>query len=396
VVATVRVSIKDVAARAGVSFQTTSKVLNGGGSVSSETRQRILDVATELGYVPNAVARSLVSRSTCTIGVVAGDLSDYVLAQFVVGAEREARRQGHCVVIGSIDPYGEDGERYVRMLLERRVDGILLAAPQMEENPRVGEIVRGRIPAVSIHHVPGGGVSTVGSDHAQTGYLATSHLLGLGRRRVATITVRRTRRVSHSRLAGYRRALDEAGVPDDPALVEDGTLRGRDPGDVREPACSASNEMMAEVEGGYDATHRLLRRASEIDAIFAQTDMMAVGVLSALHDLGRRVPDDCAVVGCDDIPIAARTVPPLTTIHLPVYETGNEAMRLLLRRIAEPSEEPERVTLPVHLIQRVSCGAARAMAAAGGLAESSGDAGTPLYRASGDQGAPLYSASKGA
>ncbi|MGH3144290.1 MAG: LacI family DNA-binding transcriptional regulator, partial [Rubrobacter sp.] len=163
-----------------MSFQTAGKVLNGKGSVSPQTRERILEAARGLGYVPNALARSLVTRSTCTLGIVASDLSDTELARFVVGAEREARRSGHGVLIGSIDRDGTDAERYLRMLLERRVDGILTAAPQLERDAGVGRLLRGSVPAVSLHRVPGGGVSLVGSDHVRTAKLATRHLLGLG------------------------------------------------------------------------------------------------------------------------------------------------------------------------------------------------------------------------
>ena len=202
-----------MASKAGVSFQTAGKVLNGKGSVSAQTRERILDAAKTLGYVPNALARSLVTRSTCTIGIVASDLSDAELARFVVGAEREARRQGHGVLIGSIDTDGADAERYLRMLLERRVDGILTAAPQMERDARIGELLRGPVPAVSIHRIPGGGVPLVGSDHVETALLATRHLLGLGHRRIATVVGARERQVTSMRLKGYERALEEAEVP---------------------------------------------------------------------------------------------------------------------------------------------------------------------------------------
>ena len=330
-----RISIKTVAAAAGVSFQTTSKVLNGKGNVSAETRARIVRAAAELGYVPNAAARSLVTRSTRTIGVVASDLSDFVLAQFVVGAEREARRQGQCVVIGSVDPDGSDGERYLRMLIERRVDGLLLAAPELEEAPYVAPIVRDRLPVVSIHAVPGGDVSLVGSDHVRAGLLATGHLLELGRRRIATITGTTTRRVVRSRVRGYARALEGAGIALDPALVEAGDW---------------------EVESGHRATIRLLERAPDLDAIFVHNDTMAIGVLSALHARGRRVPSDCAVIACDDIPTAAYTIPPLSTLHVPFHETGATAMRLLLEIIADPPAAARRVMLPIDLVCRASCG----------------------------------------
>ncbi|HET7270893.1 MAG TPA: LacI family DNA-binding transcriptional regulator [Rubrobacter sp.] len=328
--------MRDVASKAGVSFQTAGKVLNGKGSVSSETRERILDAAKSLGYVPNALARSLVTRSTCTIGIVASDLSDAELARFVVGAEREARRQGHGVLIGSIDRDGSDAERYLRMLLERRVDGILTAAPQMERDARIGELLRGLVPAVSIHRIPGGGVPLVGSDHVETALLATRHLLGLGHRRIATVTGSAGRQVTAMRLKGYERALEEAEVSYDPALVESGDW---------------------EADGAYEATLRLLDQAPDITAFYAQNDTMAFGVMSALHERGLGVPEDCAVVGCDDIPMAAHAIPPLTTVHVPFYETGETAVRLLLDVIAGRGDRPKRILLPVRLVRRGSCGA---------------------------------------
>lgn len=139
------VSLKDVAALAGVSFQTTGKVLNGKGTVSAETRERILAAADELGYVPNALARGLLARSTCAIGVIASDFSDTVLSQIVVGVEREARRRGHAVIIGSVDRAGSESARTVRTLIERRVDGIVMVAPRLEEDARVGELLRGPV-----------------------------------------------------------------------------------------------------------------------------------------------------------------------------------------------------------------------------------------------------------
>ena len=328
--------MRDVALKAGVSFQTVGKVLNGKGTASPETRDRILEAAKGLGYVPNALARSLVTRSTCTIGIVASDLSDAELARFVVGAEREARRRGHGVLIGSIDRDGTDAERYLRMLLERRVDGILTAAPQMEHDGRIGELLRGKIPAVSIHRVPGGGVSLVGSDHAKTALLATRHLLGLGHRRVASVTGSHGRQVTAHRLKGYKAALKDAGVGFDPALVKSGHW---------------------EADGAYEATLRLLDRAPGITAVYAQNDTMALGVLSALHKRGLGVPEDCAVVGCDDIPMAAHTIPPLTTVHVPFFETGETAVRLLLQRISGREAGSRRVLLPVRLVVRASCGA---------------------------------------
>ena len=331
-----RVSVKDVAARSGVSFQTTSKVLNGKGSVSEQTRERILSAAKDLGYVPNILARSLVTRVTQAVGLVASDFGDPNLSRFIVGAEQEARRQGYAVVISSIDPDGTGGDRATRALIERRVDGVLLAAPQMEEDVKTAPLIHRQVPTVSLHHVPGGGVATVGSDHSLTGLLATRHLIEMGHRKIATITGPLSRRVTRSRLHGYRQALEEAGIRYEVSLIEESDWQ---------------------ISGGFEATRRLLSRRAGLTAIFAQNDTMAIGVLSFLRGLGRRVPEDCAVVGCDDLEVAAHTVPPLTSVRVPFHETGEAAMRLLLAMIASGSVEPTRVHLPVELVPRASSGA---------------------------------------
>jgi LacI family transcriptional regulator len=157
----------------------------------------------------------------------------------------------------------------------------------------------------------------------------------LGHRRVATITGPPDRRVVSSRVHGYREALEAAGVEPDPGLVE--------PADWTP-------------EGGYQAMRRVLERAPDVTAVFAQNDLMAMGALSALHRLGRAVPDDVAVVGCDDLPMVVHTVPPLTTVHVPFTETGAEAVSLLLKQIEARRSRPERVLLPVRLVVRASCG----------------------------------------
>jgi LacI family transcriptional regulator len=327
------VSVKDVAARSGVSFQTTSKVLNGGGSVADTTRARILQAASDLGYVPNLQARSLVMQKTLTVGVITSDFRDHDLSRFIGGAEQEARRQGYGVMIASIEPEGSLTEYALPAMMERRVDGILLAAPQVEEELALAHVVDRTMPMVSLHPVPGGGVATVGSDHEETGLLATRHLVDRGHRVIATVTGTGGRRVTQSRLRGYRKALEEADLPVDAALVEEASWQ---------------------IDAAVSATNRLFERRAEITAIFAQNDVMAIGVLSALRGLGKRVPEDCAVAGCDDIDMAAYTIPPLTTVHIPFYETGAEAMRVLLAMAGGAAAAPSNLVLPVHLIVRDS------------------------------------------
>lgn len=326
------VSLKDVAARAGVSFQTASKVLNGRtGVVSEESRLRIEAAAQDLGYVPNALARGLVRQSTYTVGVLAEDFSDVSLSRFVVAAQLEAERQGHAAIIASIRP-GVDPRESLRILLEHRVNGLLVIAPSLEEDPRLGEALSKAPPAVSLNHVPGGGVPLVGSDHRATGVLAAAHLLALGHRLLATITGPRSRRVTRSRLQGFRATVREAGqrLPLRRVVEADWT-----------PA------------GGHDATHRLLDADPAVTAIFVQTDLMALGAVRALSERGVRVPDDCSVVGCDDHPTAAFLTPPLTTVRLPFEETGARAAALLLHLIREQAVPPLEL-LPVELVVRAS------------------------------------------
>ena len=217
------VSIKEVAARAGVSFQTASKVLNGGDvRVSAETEERILAAAAELGYRPNTIARSLVQRATATIGLVASDATDVAIAQASVAAEQAARKHGHSVLVGHLAVGGADGADIVRTLIERRVDGIIAAAPEVEEDTEVADLLRRYVPSVSLQAVPGGGVPLVGSNHRDTGRLAADHLLGLGHTSIGTVTGLFRRRVTRSRLHGYEDALRDAGLEPSEDLVAEG------------------------------------------------------------------------------------------------------------------------------------------------------------------------------
>jgi len=328
----VYVSLRDVAARSGVSFQTASKVLNGrSGVVSPSTRERILRAAAELGYVPNAMARGLVRQASVTVGVVADDFSDLAVSQFVLAAQRAAASRGHAALISSVHAT-IDAELAVRKLLEYRVDGILVAAPTLEDDPGLGAALSGPLPVVSINRIHGVAVPTVGSDHAVTGTLAADHLLGLGHRNIGTVTGPRARQVVGRRMRGFRAALKAGGEPlSERRVVEaDWTY-----------------------DGGWAATHRLLDADPTVTAVFVHNDVMAMGALKALHERGLRLPADCSVVGCDDLSFAGYLVPPLTTVRIPFQETGERAAALLVDRIGGKTI-PTRNLLPVELIVRES------------------------------------------
>lgn len=324
------VSLKDVAERAGVSFQTASKVLNGNSSVvSATTRERIEQAARDLGYVPNALARGLVRRDSLTVGILADDFSDVALSRFVVAAQATIESQGHAALVATTTR-GSDGP--LRRLQEYRVNGVLVVAPSVEEDHGVGEYLRGPIPAVTLNHIPGGGVPAVGSDHRRTGVLAAEHLLALGHRTIGTITGPTERRVVVSRLQGFRETLRDAEVdlPDHRVCATEWDARS-----------------------AAEATHRLLDADPQVTAIFAHNDTMAFGVLAALRVRGVSVPESCSVVGCDDQPLAEFAAPPLTTVRVPFEETGARAAELLLARI-RGEDTPPRALLPVRLVVRAS------------------------------------------
>ena len=222
----------------------------------------------------------------------------------------------------------------MRRVVQKQVDGVLLAAPQLENSPQVPEILNGRLPVVSIHRVEQDFASIVDSDQAQIGVQAVEHLLAGGRSRLATITGSLQRLSAQHRLKGTQDALHAHGL--DSAIVEEADW---DP------------------QSGYEAALRLLKRAPTTDAIFVQNDLMAMGVLHALYDLGLRVPDDCAVIGCDNLSTSAHTIPPLSSIQIPVYETGRVAVKLLIEAIAEGDAfQPRLVFLPTRVIARTSTG----------------------------------------
>ncbi len=301
--------------------------------MSEVTRARILRVASELGYVPNLQARSLVMQRTRTIGLITGDFSDPGLSRCLAGAEQEARRQGYGLILTSIEPEGSATEYALPAMMERRVDGILLAAPQMEEDSALTHVLDRTLAAVSLYHIAGGPMTMVFADDEQAGYLATRHLLEQGHRVIGALTGIRHQRLTQSRQRGYRRALEESGAETGSDLVE---------------------EAGADVAGGLAALPRLLGRRPDVSAVFCQHDLVAVGALTALRTIGKRIPDDCSVVSCDGLDSAAYTTPPLTTVRIPFYEIGAEAMRLLLTMIKTNTVSAKKVLLPVHLIVRDS------------------------------------------
>lgn len=332
-----QVTIRDVAERAGVSYQTVSRVINNKGEVAAGTRQRVLEIIEELGYHPSAIARSLAHQRTRTLGLITADFSDYFFTQVIAGAEREARERDFLFLLSSTERNPQDELVYLRLLAERRVEGILFARPSTEPDERhVSELLRLGIPVVtSAYHLEDVGLSVVDVDNVDGGLKATRHLVGAGRRRVATITGPPSWRSVADRSRGYRQALQEAGLEADEALVDQGDWS---------------------YDSGFQATRRLLELGRPFDALFAQNDRMAIGAMAALHRAGRRIPEDVAVVGYDDIPVAQFVEPPLTTVRQPMQEVGRVATRLLIEHVDSPDTPPREILLGTELVVRRSSG----------------------------------------
>jgi LacI family transcriptional regulator, galactose operon repressor len=328
-------TIRDVAARAGVSHQTVSRVINDNPNVAEATRERVLTAIRELGYVPSPMARGLSSNQTHSIGVVADDISDQFFARMVAGAEVEARRRGYYLMIGSVEP--DDDERgYLRLMLERRVEGLILARPSARvSSDHLLPAKQAGVPLVSVASAELPGFSLVDVDNIQGGYDATRHVLDLGHRTIATVVGPREFPSSAARFDGYSRALRDAGVTEDARLVEHAADWG--------------------LESGRAAAGRLLERGAAFTALFAHSDLIALGAIRQLRESGRRVPEDVSVVGYDDLPVAAYVDPPLTTVHQPMREVGALAAALVLDQLAgHDGVSAGTHLLPAELIVRES------------------------------------------
>jgi LacI family transcriptional regulator len=287
-------------------------VINGHDSVTAETRERVESAIRELEYVPSAVARSLSSQRTHTLGMVTTDVSDHFFAEAVAGAEAEARKRGYFLIIGSIEEGSEDDERtYLRLMLERRVEGLIVAVPRLRlaEDDLLADAVA-RIPTVLVaSDIDLPGADHVDIDNRRGGHEATAYLAAQKHRVIATITGPLDWPSARARLDGYRDALRDAGIAAERSLVEPCVDWGLD--------------------SGRRAAERLLESAPKLTAIFAQSDLLALGAIAALRARGMRVPEDVSVVGFDDIPVSSVFDPPLTTVRQPMREVGELAARLI-------------------------------------------------------------------
>jgi LacI family transcriptional regulator len=314
------VTIIDVAKRARVSAGTVSNVLTGKRPVAEHTRKRIETAIEELGYQPNLLARSLVNRTSNSLAVVTSGLEYYGPSRTLVGIERQANELGYSLLLSLLhDPGTADVDPVLDDLLARRVDGIIWAVHEIGHNRAwiAADRLRALPPVVFLTMEAQPHATIVSPDNHAGAALAVQHLFDQGRRQIAIITGPLTWWEARARLGGWRACLAQAGLPHDDGLVF--------PGDWT----AASGER---------AFHHLLARRPTIDAIFACNDQMALGVLRACHFAGRRVPQDLAVAGYDNMPEAAYLVPSLTSVRQHLADVGRMAVQELHQAIAARSE----------------------------------------------------------
>lgn len=330
-------TITDVAQRAGVSAMTVSRVLNQSGYASEETRARVLAAAAELGYMPDALARSLRVKRTQTLALILTDITNPFFTTVARGVEDAASAAGYAVIFCNTDESEEEEARYTQMLLERQVDGVLLVPATSISRSIEAARRRGKPVVVLDRRVTGAAVDTVRCDSEGGAYQATAHLLQLGHRQIAVLAGSPDVSVVAERVAGARRACAEAGL----ALTESHILHGR-------PA----------VESGAEMARRALALDPRPTALLATNNFIAVGAFEALRAAGLRVPDDVSLAGFDDLPPALVIDPFLTVVSQPAYEMGRRGAELLLARLrGEGPAEPQHIVLPTELVARRSTAA---------------------------------------
>jgi LacI family transcriptional regulator len=326
-----RVTIRDVADRAGVSVATVSKVINDRYGISAATVARVQAVIEELGYESSLVARSLRNSRTNVVGVLVSDIEPFS-AELIKGVARALRGTGYELIVYSAGGKSPDHVGWENRALSRLggtlIDGALLVTPTVV-GPSFGAPVVAVDPHTGSDEVP-----TVDSDNRHGAVLATQHLLDLGHRRIGFVGGRTDLESGRLRELGYRETLQRAGLDPDPSLVRNASY---------------------EADEAHAATVELLSLAEPPTALFAANDLSAIAAMDAAASQGLRVPDDLSVVGFDNVPESAMSTPQLTTVHQPIQQMGERAVEILVGLLAGRAPDAMHVTLPTRLVERASC-----------------------------------------
>ncbi len=328
-------TLKELAARAGVHASTVSRVANQDPRlrIAPATRARIEALLRETEYRPNGVARGLKLRQTLVLAVVIPDITNPFFGALFRGVEDAAAPRSYQVLLCNTDGSPDRQRAHLQTLAARKVDGVILASTFLKD-PAVRWLRHQRIPYVLVNRFSDEGLDPfVGSDDLMGARLATRHLIDLGHTRIAHLAGQSTVSTGVLRRRGFEAAMAEAGLATPPELVvESGFVE----------------------EGGTRAMEGLLALKEPPTAVFAVTDMVAVGAYGHVQSKGLRIPEDIGIVGYNDIPLAARLVPALTTVHVPIHEFGSAAARVLLEEIQTSRVEPRRIVYSPELAVRGS------------------------------------------
>lgn len=328
-----KVTIVEVAEKAGVSLGTVSRVMNNDLHVAPETRERVSAVMREMGYVANRQARGLKGSRTNVIGVLAPDLGTGYIGEILHGIDAELAIHRFDLMLFTTHRTAIKEANYVANMVQGMVDGLLLILPR---NPAdyIGTLTSRNFPFVLIDHQgTGKPCPAVGATNWQGGYNATEYLIKLGHKRIGFITGSMDLGAAIDRLDGYKSALRVHHIPEDPRLIYEGTFSQPD---------------------GYAGGSALLDLGDPPTAIFASNDVMAMGAMDAIRSRGLRVPEAVSIIGFDDIPQAAMVRPALTTVRQPLEEMGRLATQMLIDQLKNPEKEIGRIELPTQLILRDS------------------------------------------
>ena len=332
------ITIEDVAKHAQVSRATVSRVLNHNLRVDEAMRSRVLEAVQALGYQPNHVARRLRARSSTVIGLIISDIQNPYFISVIRGVEDAAYAQHMSIVLCNSDEDVTKQQLYLQLMESEHVAGLIIVPANSLDNAGLARLKQAGIPIILLDRtVETLQVDAIKVDNVRGAYEAVNHLIERGHQRIGIISGFKHLTTGNERYRGYRDALTSAGFPIDESLVRFGDFK---------------------TESGYRLTHELMAAARPPQALFVANNLMTLGAMRALRELGVRIPEEIALVGFDDMPWSGELYSPLTAVSQPTYELGQEAVQLLMRRISQPTAPYQTLVLQTRLIIRESSGPA--------------------------------------
>lgn len=328
------ITIKDIAKIANVSYATVSRALNGHKDVSQETREKILKICEQIGYSPNAIARGLVTKSTNTIGLLVPDITSPFYPEVALGVEDEARKHGYNIFLCNSNWEMSRTETYFRLLLERRVDGIIIA-PVSDETIKLAKRYNDRLPIVFVSSDPKEkSFNYVTVDNLKGGFIATEYLIKLGHRKIAFIGGNASTSSYSDRLEGYKKAFMQYKLDIDYNMIRSGSFTK---------------------DCGYEITKQFIKEGILPTAIVCASDVVALGVIEAAEECNLQIPKDISLMGYDDISYASLPKIRLTTVFQPKYELGKAAVDILIQKLEGNCKKAIHKIMQPEVIVRSTC-----------------------------------------